>query len=167
MNSRTLRSLGLLLATLAPASSRSLADDAAPGDVRDHYHPGWVSHGVEASTPTEIARVFDALFRGRLISSASLHELTTLVPISAQVESAPWGRPGYTGGGTDRCRRAGRVSCSRSTRPSPCPDRSRRPQPHELIRGATCLSETLAHAARGWALTRGQTSRCMWSTRRG
>jgi len=83
------------LATLAPASSRSLADDAAPRDVRDHYHPGWVSHGVVASTPTEIARVFDALFRGRLISSASLHELTTLVPISAQVESAHWGRPGY------------------------------------------------------------------------
>jgi len=83
------------LATLAPAPSRSLAHDAAPRDVRDYYHPGWVSHGVVASTPTEIARVFDALFRGRLISSASLHELTTLVPISAQVESAHWGRPGY------------------------------------------------------------------------
>ena len=83
------------LATLAPASSRSLAHDAAPRDVRGYYHPGWVSHGVVASTPTEIARVFDALFRGRLISSASFLELTTLVPISAQVESAHWGRPGY------------------------------------------------------------------------
>jgi len=83
------------LATLAPASSRSLADDAVPRDVRDSYHPGWVSHGVVASTPTEIACFFDALFRGRLISSASLHELTAVGPISAQVESAPWGRPGY------------------------------------------------------------------------
>src|SRR6266566_603831 len=84
------------LATLAPASSRSLADDAVPRDVRDSYHPGWVSHGVVASTPTEIACFFDALFRGRLISSVSLQELTTLVPVSAaRVESAHWGRPGY------------------------------------------------------------------------
>ena len=51
-------------ATLAPAFSRSLADDAAPRDIRDSYHPGWVSHGVVASTPTEIACFFDALFRG-------------------------------------------------------------------------------------------------------
>src|SRR5207302_164249 len=43
------------LATLAPAFSRSLADDAAPRDIRDSYHPRWLSHGVVASTPTEIA----------------------------------------------------------------------------------------------------------------
>ena len=84
------------LATLAPAFSRSLADDAAPRDIRDSYHPGWVSHGVVASTPTEIACFFDALFRGHLISSASLQELTTLVPISAaRVEPGPWSRPAY------------------------------------------------------------------------
>src|SRR5437660_11970154 len=61
------------LATLAPASSRSLADDAAPGDVRDHYHPGWVSHGSVASIPTELRSALNGLVRGRLFFLASLH----------------------------------------------------------------------------------------------
>src|SRR5262245_60961344 len=50
------------LYSLAPASSRDLALDGTPRDIRDHYHPGWVSHGVVASTPSETARFFDALF---------------------------------------------------------------------------------------------------------
>jgi D-alanyl-D-alanine carboxypeptidase len=81
------------LAALAPAPSRALEPDGVVRDVRDAYHPGWVSHGVVASTPSEIARFFAALFGGRLISSASLRELTTLVP----VPNAPpqWVRPGY------------------------------------------------------------------------
>jgi D-alanyl-D-alanine carboxypeptidase len=81
------------LAALAPAVSRGLAPDGAARDVRDAYHPGWVSHGVVASTPSEIARFFAALFGGRLISSSSLRELTTLVP----VPNAPahWVHPGY------------------------------------------------------------------------
>jgi len=81
------------LAVLTPAPSRALAQDGAARDVRDVYHPGWVSHGVVASTPSEISRFFAALFGGRLVSAASLRELTTLVP----VPNAPahWVRPGY------------------------------------------------------------------------
>ena len=81
------------LAALAPAVSRALAPDGASRDVRDAYHPGWVSHGVVASAPSEIARFFAALFGGRLISSASLRELTTLVPVPNA--PAQWIRPGY------------------------------------------------------------------------
>jgi D-alanyl-D-alanine carboxypeptidase len=84
------------LAALAPASSRALARDGALRDVRAHYNPGWVSHGVVASTPSEIARFFDALFRRRLIPSASVDELTTLVPIPAKPgASSRWGQPSY------------------------------------------------------------------------
>jgi len=84
------------LAQLAPATSRALAPDAAPRDVREHYHPGWVSHGVVASTPSEIARFFDALFGGALLSPQSRQDMTTLVPIGPVGEAAArWRRPSY------------------------------------------------------------------------
>jgi D-alanyl-D-alanine carboxypeptidase len=84
------------LASLAPAPSRALALDGTPLDVRDHYHPGWVSHGVVASTPSEIARFFDALFGDDFVSPPSLEELTALVPVPESVGvPAHWGRPAY------------------------------------------------------------------------
>jgi D-alanyl-D-alanine carboxypeptidase len=85
------------LARLAPATSRALAPDGAPRDVRDHYHPGWVAHGVVASTPSDIARFCDALFGGALLSPQSLRDMTTLVPVGdASAESAPrWRKPSY------------------------------------------------------------------------
>jgi D-alanyl-D-alanine carboxypeptidase len=85
------------LCSLAPTHSRALALDGTPRDVRDQYHPGWVSHGVVASTPSEIARFFDALFCGRLVSSQSLREMTTLVPVpgTPTAPSRRWGKPSY------------------------------------------------------------------------
>jgi CubicO group peptidase (beta-lactamase class C family) len=87
---RLARPLGLLrtfvpesvsdLSTLAPASSRALASDGATREVRDHYHPGWVSHGVVASTPSDIARFLGcALLRRasrRAVSSRDDHART-------------------------------------------------------------------------------------------
>ena len=69
------------LASLAPAASRLVTADGAPADVRDRYHPGWVSHKVVASTPSDVARFFAALFAGRLVSRSALHEMTTLVHV--------------------------------------------------------------------------------------
>lgn len=43
------------LADLAPGNSSALAPDGAPHDVRAHYHPRWVSHGVVASTASDSA----------------------------------------------------------------------------------------------------------------
>jgi D-alanyl-D-alanine carboxypeptidase len=85
------------LLSLAPAPSRALALDGTPREVRDHYHPGWVSHGVVASTPSEIARFFDALFCAHLVSSQSLQEMTTLVPVPERAVEPPlrWGKPSY------------------------------------------------------------------------
>ncbi|HKV12864.1 MAG TPA: serine hydrolase domain-containing protein [Thermoanaerobaculia bacterium] len=91
------------LASLAAAPSLALSPDGSPRDVRAYYHPGWVSHGVVASTPSEIVRFLDALFRGGLISHQSLDEMTALVPVSESSatdsqEAEPersWSRPSY------------------------------------------------------------------------
>jgi D-alanyl-D-alanine carboxypeptidase len=69
------------LSSLAPAPSRLLSVDRASRDMRDYYHPGWVSHGVVAAPPSELAAFLDALFHGRLISAKSLDEMTQLVPV--------------------------------------------------------------------------------------
>ena len=84
------------LARLAPATSRGLAPDGALRDVRHHYHPGWVWHGVVASTPSDIARFGDALFAGALLSPQSRQDMTSLVPIGPAAESAArWRKPSY------------------------------------------------------------------------
>jgi D-alanyl-D-alanine carboxypeptidase len=82
------------LAELAPASSRFLTVDGSIADTRALYDPGWVSHGVIASTPSDVALFFSALFGGRLISGSALAEMTTLVAVDADVAEG-WLRPGY------------------------------------------------------------------------
>jgi D-alanyl-D-alanine carboxypeptidase len=71
------------LAVLAAGTSRALSPDGAPRDVRAHYHPGWVSHGVVASTASELVRFLDGLFRGELLSRDSLARMMELVPAEA------------------------------------------------------------------------------------
>src|SRR5262249_29799631 len=73
------------LSSLAPAPSHELTTDGSACDVRGRYHPGWVSHGVVASTPSEIARFFHALFGGRLIPSQSLREMQTVVSVAVRL----------------------------------------------------------------------------------
>jgi D-alanyl-D-alanine carboxypeptidase len=89
------------LGSLAPGTSCFLAPDGSPRDVRKHYHPGWVSHGVVASTSSEIVRFFDLLFRGRFLSPESLDQMTELVPVESPSDSSTGdsslrqGKPGY------------------------------------------------------------------------
>ncbi len=83
------------LEPLACAPSTVLAADGSVRDARFHYHPGWVSHGVVASTPSEIALFFDALFAGRLISSQGLRAMTDLVPVPPHLAPGYSGRPSY------------------------------------------------------------------------
>jgi D-alanyl-D-alanine carboxypeptidase len=92
--------------------------------VRANYHPGWVSHGVVASTASDLVRFLDGLFRGELLSRQSLAQMTEFVvvptdpPASAEQDppsrrrrpsyglglmgdpTSPWGRiVGHNGGG--------------------------------------------------------------------
>jgi D-alanyl-D-alanine carboxypeptidase len=83
------------LASLAPALSRALTPDAAPRDVRECYHPGWVPHGVVASTASDIVRFFDGLFRGRLLSAASLRQMMEFVPVPGIEQDRYRRRPSY------------------------------------------------------------------------
>jgi len=85
------------LSSLAPAESTALSIDRTAREVRGLYHPGWVSHGVVASTPSDIARFFDALFYRDLLSPPSLRAMTTLVSIGAAAAAGAsrWRKPGY------------------------------------------------------------------------
>jgi D-alanyl-D-alanine carboxypeptidase len=91
------------LASLAPGTSSMLSPDGSPRDVRAHYHPGWVSHGVVASTSSEIVRFFDGLFQGHFLSRRSLDQMLELVPVpmadspSSPEEDSPLrpGKPSY------------------------------------------------------------------------
>ena len=75
------------LAPLARGISSMLAPDGQPRDVRAYYHPGWVSHGVVASTATDIVRFLDRLFAGELLSQRSLREMMALIPVSTERDS--------------------------------------------------------------------------------
>ena len=75
------------LDVLAPGTSCALSRDGSPRDVRAHYHPGWVSHGVVASTASDIVRFLDALFRGQMLSRPSLDEMMTLVRVPVEPDS--------------------------------------------------------------------------------
>jgi D-alanyl-D-alanine carboxypeptidase len=108
------------LATLAPGTSFLLSPDGSPREARTHYHPGWVSHGVVASTASECILFMDALFKGHVISRDSLREMLELVDLSDGPDGdsplravkpgyglgvmgdpeSPWGRAfGHNGGG--------------------------------------------------------------------
>ncbi len=111
ISERILRPLGLQrtfvaesiddLAALAPGTSRALSPDSVPRDVREYYHPGWVSHGVVASSASELVRFLDALFRGELLSAHSLAQMLELVTVPTDPSEATSGqdlrrgRPSY------------------------------------------------------------------------
>lgn len=81
------------MAALIPSVSRQVTPGGEPVDVRAHYHPGWVSHGVVAATPVDIVHFCAALFSGALISEASLAQMTTLTAVSKAPDC--WQRPSY------------------------------------------------------------------------
>ncbi|HEY9801245.1 MAG TPA: serine hydrolase domain-containing protein [Leptolyngbyaceae cyanobacterium] len=91
------------LSSLAPATSRALAINETTRDVRQYYHPGWVSHGVIASTPSEIVMFLNSLFSNFLLSQQSLKQMVELVPIalptttgrSTPQPTLPWSKPSY------------------------------------------------------------------------
>lgn len=91
------------LSSLAPATSCALAVDRTTRDVRQYYHPGWVSHGVIASTPSKIVMFLNSLFNNRLLSQQSLKQMVELVPVTlptttsraTQQPTLPWMKPSY------------------------------------------------------------------------
>lgn len=81
------------LLALAPGLSRLVGEDDAWLDVRGRYHPGWVSHGVIASTASEVATFLHALFSGRLLQPGSVAAMFEAVPVGPV--GGRWCQPGY------------------------------------------------------------------------
>lgn len=83
------------LRNLAPAESTALSESGEPRDMRTHYHPGWVAHGVLVSTASETACFLHALFNGRLLNTASLKEMKTAVLVPGAAANGRWQKPSY------------------------------------------------------------------------
>lgn len=68
------------------------AEDASfEGDFRSLYHPGWIATGCFISTVSDVAKFYDALFDGQLVSADSIQEMvqTEAVLAESPVESIP------------------------------------------------------------------------------
>ena len=81
------------LLPLTPGLSSLIDEGDEAVDVRGRYHPGWVSHGVVASTASDITTFMQALFSGRLLTPGSLAKMCDALPVGAV--GGRWGTPGY------------------------------------------------------------------------
>lgn len=78
---------------LTPGYSTQLGDGDAPADVIPAYDPGWVSHGLVASTAPELARTVDGLFAGRLFGGDLLAAMVE--PVLVKDEHPLFTQPAY------------------------------------------------------------------------
>ena len=69
----------------------SIADGVA--DARGFYDPGWVAHGVIASTAKDVATFYHELLKGRLLSAATLEQMRKLIDVKSS--HPPFVRPSY------------------------------------------------------------------------
>lgn len=84
---------------LIRAPSRLLGGDAER-DARACYHPGWVSHGVMASTASETAALLASIARGQIVCERLVQEMTDLLPVGTGTggggsSGVPWVTPSY------------------------------------------------------------------------
>ena len=56
-------------------------DTSIKGDFRPQYSPGWIATGSLISTASDVARFYDALFAGKIISASSLREMKKTVRV--------------------------------------------------------------------------------------
>jgi D-alanyl-D-alanine carboxypeptidase len=66
---------------LTPGYSRFLDLAGAATDVREWYHPGWVAHGLLASSAADATCFLHDLFGGELIDANRLAHMLQLVPV--------------------------------------------------------------------------------------
>jgi D-alanyl-D-alanine carboxypeptidase len=62
-------------------------------DVRLKYHPEWVSHGVAATTASDLAYCMQGIFESRLFSEQSRKAMLTAIDV--KVEHPFFKKPGY------------------------------------------------------------------------
>lgn len=69
------------MSDLTPGYSTLLSADGTEENITPRYHPGWVGHGLVASTAAETACFLFALLNGSLISLAALAAMLTPVRV--------------------------------------------------------------------------------------
>lgn len=60
---------------LTPGYSSFFSDNQLQ-NIIPFYHPGWVAHGVVVSTASELAKIVDALFAGKLLNPLLVKQMT-------------------------------------------------------------------------------------------
>ena len=81
------------LAEVAPALSTDLSISGELLDITKSYHPGWVSHGLLVSTPSEILQFYRALFGEKIITNASIEAMCQ--PVEVPTAPPQWIQPQY------------------------------------------------------------------------
>ncbi len=69
---------------IAPDLKVELLEGESPGfesDFRPLYQPGWIVTGCLTSTVSDVARFYDALFAGRIVSAASVGKMMETVDV--------------------------------------------------------------------------------------
>jgi D-alanyl-D-alanine carboxypeptidase len=69
------------------------AADMEGVEVAQHYHPGWVAHGLVLSTAGELALLLDALLAGPLLAAGTVAAMTQ--PVVLPFRHPLFARPGY------------------------------------------------------------------------
>lgn len=72
---------------LTPGYSMLIDNDESPVNVVPRYHPGWVSHGLVASTAGDLARFVDLLFAGSVVRPSALSAMLAAEPVG---QRHPW-----------------------------------------------------------------------------
>ena len=75
--------------------SRYLAPGPDGVAVEEHYHPGWIAHGVLGATPLAAARLLHGIMTTGFLPFELLAAMRTPVAAGAGVVGRPWQRPGY------------------------------------------------------------------------
>jgi D-alanyl-D-alanine carboxypeptidase len=81
------------LRDLAPGPSHLVGIGGERRDIRDVYHPGWVAHGVLASTASEVAIFLTSVLGHWLLSPQSVEHMTRGTDVPGA--PPPWSRPVY------------------------------------------------------------------------
>lgn len=81
------------LNALVPGHSTYWSDGGTLRDVRGRYHPGWVAHGVIASTAADVAHFYHALFAGEVVAPNLLAEMKRGVRVPG--DHPPFRTPSY------------------------------------------------------------------------
>ena len=79
-----------------PGYSTYFSSDKRMMDIRPLYHPGWVAHGMLASTVGDLTSFLKAIFENNFLSRDSIQMLTAYVPVRTQDKNLT--SPSYAAG---------------------------------------------------------------------